>query len=225
MTVGEMAHYFNRFDRELEEGDGIRVDLQVIECEGWKRGMYFDETGLPWVNPSPNMRSLDQEILYTMVCLIEANKKYSVGRGTERPFEYLGAPEFDAAGFVSIMREKNIPGIWVEQTTFMPRKMDVSGRENYPYQFTEELCHGARFIVNHRDAFEPLPAGFHMLEALHDVSPDIFVFDKLHKLVGSKQALADLEAGKPVAEIVEAWRNEPRFRQFTKAREEVLLYD
>ena len=225
MTVGEMAHYFNRYDESLEEGDGIRVNLQVIKAEGWKRGMYFDQTGLPWVNPSPNMRSLDQEILYTMICLIESNKKYSVGRGTERPFEYVGAPTLDAKAFVDGMRAKNIPGIWVMETTFMPRKIDVTGRENYPYQFTEQICKGARFIINKRDAFEPIPAGFHMMEVLNKVSPDIFVFDKLHKLVGSKKSLEDLEAGKPVEDIVKAWREDPRFRRFKQARQEVLLYD
>src|SRR5690606_1716268 len=92
MTMGELAHYYDRYSGRMQDGPGIGLGdaLDVVPMQGWQRSMYFDSTGLPWVNPSPNMRSVDEELLYTMVALTESNKVVSVGRGTDRPFEYLG---------------------------------------------------------------------------------------------------------------------------------------
>ncbi len=217
MTVGEIALLFN--------GEyGIGCELEVIQCEGWVRGMMFDETGLPWVNPSPNMRSVTEEIIYTMVALTEANKDLSVGRGTDRPFEYLGAPRVDGDALAAELRSRDLPGIWVMRTTFIPSGTDITGRENYPYQFIDEVCQGVRFVVTDRRAVRPVEAGMHMLDALLKVHPERYSVDKLRKLVGAQWVLDALKAREPVEEIVKRWRESQGFKDFAKARAGVLLY-
>ena len=218
MTVGEMAMLF-------KTTHGIDCDLHVIKCEGWERGMLFDETGLPWVNPSPNMRSVNEEIIYTMVALTEGNKDISVGRGTDRPFEYLGAPWVDGDALTAELRSRNLAGLWVMRTTFIPSGTDISGRKNYPYQFIDEVCQGVRFVVTDREAVRPVEAGTHMLDALLKVHPERYSIEKLHKLVGARWVLDALEAHEPVDTIVKRWREAPEFKAFAEARQSVLLYD
>jgi uncharacterized protein YbbC (DUF1343 family) len=218
MTVGEIALMFNGTY-------GIGCELEVIQCQGWERGMMFDETGLPWVNPSPNMRSVNEEIIYTMVALTEGNKDLSVGRGTDRPFEYLGAPWVDGDALTAELRSRDLPGIWVMHATFIPSGTDISGRENYPYQYIDEVCQGVRFVVTDRRAVQPVVAGTHMLDALLKVHPERFKLDKLRRLVGAQWVLDALNAREPVEEIVTRWREDPAFKDFAEARKQVLLYD
>ncbi|GAB4188957.1 MAG: DUF1343 domain-containing protein [Phycisphaeraceae bacterium] len=218
MTVGEIALLFKNHH-------GIGCDLEIIRCEGWRRGMLFDETGLPWVNPSPNMRSVVEEILYPMVALTEANKDVSVGRGTDRPFEYLGAPWLDGDALTAELRSRELPGIWVMRTTFIPSGTDITGRKNYPYQFIDEVCQGVRFVVTDRRAVRPVEAGLHMLAALLKVHPERYRVDKLRGLVGAQWVLDALNAGEPVERIVQRWRNMEAFKAFAEARQRVLLYE
>lgn len=218
MTVGEIARFF-------KQHHGIDCNLEVIKCEGWKRGVMFDETGLPWVNPSPNMRSVNEEIIYTMVALTEANKDLSVGRGTDRPFEYLGAPWVDGDALCAELRSRDLPGLWVMRTTFIPSGTDISGRKNYPYQFIDEVCQGVRFVVTDRKAVRPVEAGTHMLAALLKVHPERYSVDKLRGLVGAQWVLDALKAGEPVDAIVKKWRDDPKFKTFAEQRQSVLLYE
>jgi len=217
MTVGELALMYHRHH-------GIGNEPIVAKMQGWSRDMYFDETGLPWVNPSPNMRSVEQELLYTMVAQTEANKDVSVGRGTERPFEFLGAPWLDADRLTEELRSRNLPGIWVMRESFMPRKIDVSGRENYPYQFSEEVCQGVRFVVVDRDKVSPVVAGVHMLDALLEVHPDRYKVDQLRGLVGAQWVLDEIKGDADPDAIAAKWRAEPRFQEFAARRASVLLY-
>jgi uncharacterized protein YbbC (DUF1343 family) len=217
MTVGEIALLFNG-------PYGTGCNLEVIACEDWQRDMLFDETGLPWVNPSPNMRSVNEEILYTMVAQTEANKDLSVGRGTDRPFEYLGAPWVDGDALCAELRSRNLPGIWVMRTTFIPSGTDISGRKNYPYQFIDEVCQGVRFVVTDRKAVRPVEAGIHMLDALLEVHPERYKVDKLRGLVGAQWVLDALKERQPVDKIVNRWRDAAEFKAFAEARESVLLY-
>jgi uncharacterized protein YbbC (DUF1343 family) len=218
MTVGEIAQFF-------KQHHGIDCDLQVIQCKGWQRGVLFDETGLPWVNPSPNMRSVNEEIIYTMVAQTEANKDLSVGRGTDRPFEYLGAPWVDGDALCAELRSRDLPGLWVMRTTFIPSGTDISGRKNYPYQFIDEVCEGVRFVVTDRKAVRPVEAGTHMLAALLKVHPERYSVDKLRGLVGAQWVLDALKAGEPVDAIVKKWRDDPKFKAFAEQRQSVLLYE
>ncbi len=218
MTVGEIALLFNG-------AYGIGCELEVVKCEGWERGVMFDETGLPWVNPSPNMRSVNEEIIYTMVALTEANKDLSVGRGTDRPFEYLGAPWVDGDALTAELRSRDLPGIWVMRTTFIPSGTDISGRENYPYQYIGEVCQGVRFVVTDRRAVRPVEAGVHMLDALLKVHPERYKVDNLRGLVGAQWVLDALKAREPVEDIVKRWRESQGFKDFAEARRQVLLYE
>src|SRR5690606_7897948 len=140
------------------------------------------------------------------------------GRGTERPFEYLGAPWIDGDRLTSELRARNLPGIWVMRETFMPRKLDVSGRENYPYQFNEEVNQGVRFVVVNRHIISPVEAGIHMVDVLMDVGGEKYSIDGLRGLMGAQWVLDDLKAGKHPSEIANKWREQPEFKAFANAR-------
>ncbi|MDK2972755.1 MAG: hypothetical protein PWP23_2510 [Candidatus Sumerlaeota bacterium] len=217
MTFGELANlYYNHHD--------IQPDLDIVAMKGWTRDMYFDETGLPWVNPSPNMRSVDEEILYTMVAQTEANKIVSVGRGTDRPFEYLGAPWIDGDELAANLNARNLPGLWFMRTTFVPAANDITGRKNYPYQFTGEICHGVRIVVVDRHRVSPVEAGIHMLDALMEVGGEKYSIDRLRGLVGAQWVLDALKAGEEPSAIAARWRTSPEFLAFAARRESALMY-
>ncbi len=217
MTVGELANFYHEYH-------GVGDKPVVVPMEGWTRDLYFDETGLPWVNPSPNMRTVDQELLYTMVALTEANKIVSVGRGTERPFEYLGAPFIDGAELAAAMRARDLPGLWFMEETFMPRALDVSGRENYPYQYTEEVCNGFRVVVTDRHKVSPVVAGVHMLDVLLELYPEEYSVEKLRGLVGAQWVLDEVKGDTDPELIAKKWRADPRFADFAAKRASVLMY-
>jgi uncharacterized protein YbbC (DUF1343 family) len=217
MTVGEMARfYYDFFD--------IRPELEIVRLEGWTRDLYFDETGLPWVNPSPNMRSVDEELLYTMVALTEGNRDVSVGRGTDRPFEYLGAPWIDGDRLTQNMNDRNLPGLWFMRTTFIPRLIDVTGRQNIRYQFTDEINHGFRVVITDRHSVSPVEAGIHMLDALLEIHPERYKVDELRGLLGARWVIDALKARENPDDIVRRWRDSEEFQTFSRRRAQVLLY-
>lgn len=217
MTVGEIASMYATFD-------DIQPELEIVEMEGWSRDMYFDDTGLPWVNPSPNIRSVAEELLYTLVALTEGNKDVSVGRGTDRPFEYLGAPWIDGEKLTRNLNDRNLPGLWFMQTTFVPSGTDVTGRSNANYQFIDEVCHGFRVVITDRQSVSPVAAGIHMLDALLETHPDRYKIDQLYGLLGAQWVIDALEERQDPDEIIARWRDSKAFRTFASQREEVLLY-
>lgn len=217
MTVGEIARFYYEF---LE----IRPELEIIQMEGWRREMYFDETGLPWVNPSPNMRSVDEELLYTMVALVEGNKDLSVGRGTDRPFEYMGAPWIDGDRLAANLNSRRLPGLWFLATTFIPSDTDVSGRPNVRYPFTGEECHGFRVVITDRHSVSPVEAGIHMLDALLELYPERFSIEELRGLIGAQWVMDALNEREDPDEIVRRWRETPEYREFGGRRAASLLY-
>ena len=224
MTVGELAQYFNKYRGRMCDEPGIGCKLAIVKMEGWNRSMYYDETGLPWVNPSPNLRSMDEELLYTMVALIEANKNISVGRGTDRPFEYLGAAWLDGERFAQELLSRKLPGFWVMSTTFVPSLQDITGRKNYRYPFAEEVCQGVRFVVTNRHTVSPVASGIHMLDALKKVGGEQVALDGLRGLVGAKWAIDALKQGEAPDTIINRWRELPEFKAYARARQSVLLY-
>ena len=130
----------------------------------------------------------------------------------------------DGDALTAELRSRNLPGIWVMRTTFIPSGTDITGRKNYPYQFIDEVCHGVRFVVTDRWAVRPVEAGMHMLGALLKVHPERYSVEKLHKLVGAKWVLDALQAREPVAAIVKRWREDPKFKAFAEARTKVVMY-
>lgn len=205
MTTGELARMFN-----AERGVG--AELTVVPIEGWQPSMRFDETGLPWVNPSPNMRSLTQAMLYPGVGLIEFTN-VSVGRGTPSPFEHIGAPWIHDGRLAQRMRGMELAGIEVLPARFTPDASVYKGED----------CAGVRFFLSDRDRFRPLDLGVELMRALHALHPRTFTLaEKGDVLLRHRPTLEAVLRGAALEEIRELWR--PGLEEFLKRRESYLLY-
>ena len=210
LTVGELASLIN---------DGIMCSLEVVEMDGWSRGMWFDETGLPWVQPSPNLPTMDTATVYPGTCFFEG-VNVSEGRGTTRPFEYLGAPWVDGGRWAEALNAAGLPGARFRPCYFTPAF----------WRYVGESCGGLQVHVTDREAYRPVEAGLHMLSALMRLQGDTFRFneptydEKRHfdLLAGTDGLRLSLGEGVPVEEIVGAW--EPELERFMKVRERHLLY-
>jgi hypothetical protein len=200
-----------------------RLRSRSRQDEGLEARYVLRRDRLPWVNPSPNMRSLDEEIIYTMVALTEANNDLSVGRGTDRPFEYLGAPWVDGDKLTEAMKARNLPGLWFMRQTFIPRLIDVTGRKNYPYQFIDEENHGFRVVITARRAVRPVEAGIHMLDVLLKLHPTLLGGPPERpggRAVGAGRA----EEGRTGGVDRRTLEKRRPLQAFEKARKQVLLY-
>lgn len=204
MTVGELARLFKA---EL----GIDVDLQVIAMEEWHRGDFFDATALPWINPSPNIRNLTAAILYPGIGLLETTN-LSVGRGTETPFEIIGAPWLDGAALAAQLNGAALPGVAFEPVEFVP---DSS-------MFQGETCRGVRLSITSREEFEPLRTGFEIARRLALGYADTWDVDGYLRLLGNDATLHAVREGLPYAEIVAAYEQE--LADFKRRRERFLIY-
>jgi uncharacterized protein YbbC (DUF1343 family) len=173
--------------------------------------MWFDETGIAWVNPSPNLRSLTQAIFYPGVALAEASN-VSVGRGTESPFELLGAPWIEAEALVGHLRGRQLPGVEFEPVSFRPASSRFKG----------EVCHGVRMILKDRERLDAVRLGIEMLWALQRLHPGRFEIDRALHLIGSREALKAIKDGQDPEAITAAWQ--PPLDEFLKRRESYLLY-
>ncbi|MFH1068259.1 MAG: DUF1343 domain-containing protein [Candidatus Glassbacteria bacterium] len=205
MTVGELARLFN-----AEFGIGARLD--VVAMKGWQREMYFDDTGLAWVDPSPNMRSLRAAILYPGLGIAEATN-LSVGRGTDLPFEIYGAPFIDGRRLAGELRQAAIPGIAFTDTVFTPRGFVYSG----------ETCGGIRARVTDRKAFDSVTAGLHLIGTIRRLYPDRYRIDRIDRWIGRREVKQQLAAGVPPEEIAAGWRKE--LETFKTLRRKYLLYE
>ena len=205
MTFGELA--------QMYKGDfGVSdVDLHIVKMEGWKRDMWFDETGLLWQNPSPNMRNLTQALLYTGVCQIEATN-VSVGRGTDQPFELFGAPWIDGKKLSAELNAAKIPGLRAIPIEFTPESSKFKG----------EKCNGVFLLVTDRNALDPVAAGIHIASSLHKLFGDKFEVDKVVRLLQNDAALAAIKEGKDPKSIPAMWQKD--LEQFKKIREKHLIY-
>ena len=187
LTLGELARLFNR-ERE------IGAALEVVPMRGWTRARWFDETGLAWVDPSPNLRNLHQALLYPGIGAVEA-ANLSVGRGTDTPFEQIGAPWIDGPALARELNRAGLPGLRVYPVAFTP---DSS-------RFAGELCHGVFFLVTDRNALRPVRLGLEVAAALHRLHGDAFELDAVPRLFGSRAMPARIRAGDPTWEIAAGW--------------------
>ena len=203
MTVGELARMFR-------EERGWQVDLTVIPLKGWKRSMWYDETGLPWVNPSPNMRSLAAATLYPGLGFHEA--ALSVGRGTESPFQLTGAPYVSDLALARELSAANLPGVRVMPLRFQP---------NYS-TFKNRNCHGVAVHVTDRDHFSPVDFGIELARAFSRLHPGEFAIEKLRSLLTDGTTLDDIRAQLPLAQIKAKWNDE--LALFRARREKFILY-
>ena len=204
MTIGELARMFKQ---ELK----LDLDLQVIACEGWQRADYWDATGLTWVNPSPNMRSLTEALLYPGVGLIETTN-VSVGRGTDTPFEVVGAPWMDGRELAKSLNQLQMPGV-----TFVPIEFTPTATK-YP----GELCKGVNIIITERKAIEPVRVGLNLAATLRRLYPTAWETKSLNRLLSNQATLKLLLDGRGGEELEPAIRD--GVSEFLRIREMHLLY-
>ncbi len=187
LTLGELAHLFN-----VEKAIG--ADLTVVRAEGWRRDQWFDQTGLAWMNPSPNMRNLNQATLYPGIGAIEyAN--ISVGRGTDQPFEQIGAPWIDGPRLAAALNARGLTGIRFYPVRFTPTSSVHAG----------QACQGVFFVITNRDQVQPVRVGLEIASALWKLHGDQFDAKTTARLVGSASALARAKAGEDPAAIAASW--------------------
>ncbi|MGH9340830.1 MAG: exo-beta-N-acetylmuramidase NamZ family protein [Acidobacteriota bacterium] len=205
MTAGEFALMVNGEKR-------LDADVQVIRMEGWKRAMWYDETGLEWVNPSPNIRNLTQAILYPGSCLLES-RQISVGRGTDTPFQIVGAPWLRAKEIAAYLNSRNIPGV-----RFMPRRFQPEASV-----YSGQVCEGLDILLVNREVFDPVLMGLEMLAAVIKFHPEEFQLETVMRLLGSDEAASRLKRGETGAEILQAMQGE--LDEFLRLRSKYLLYE
>lgn len=204
LTLGEFARLYKSEAR-------VDVDLTVIPMQGYRRSMWYDDTGLPWLPPSPNLTSVDAAVLYPGVGMIEG-AEVSVGRGTDTPFELVGAPWIDGPKLAEELGRQRLPGVTFVATDFTPATA----------AYAHERCHGVRIHVLDRDLLDTPALGLTLAATLARLYPEHFTLDKTLGAVGSQATLDALRAGVAPAQIVAGWQAD--LDAFRARRAEYLLY-
>ncbi len=204
MTVGELALLLNTQEK-------MGVNLQVIQMRGWKRSMWFDQTGLPWVNPSPNMKNLYEAALYPGLGLLErlnvANK-----RGLWGPFEQFGAPWVNAIELASELNGRRIPGVFFTPIKFTPTA----------HKYVGQPCEGVAVDLVNRNALPSVMCGIEVVHALYKLYPEHFGIDKIWHMMRSRELIEQIKQQVPVQTIVDGWA--PELEKFKNIRKKYLLY-
>lgn len=207
MTVGELAKLFN--EKFLEK----KVKLQVIPMKGWRRDMWFDETGLPWVIPSPNMPTLETAMVYPGQVFLEGTN-ISEGRGTTKPFEIFGAPWIDGYELTKKLNSLNLSGVKFREAWFTPTFSKYQGK----------LCGGSQIHIVDRDKFRPFETTLYIIQTVLKMYPDKFEFYESYfdKIMGNSEVRKMLLKGKSVEKIVKSYEEE--LKKFNEMRREFLIY-
>ncbi len=214
-SLGELARYY-RVTQDLE------CDLEVIPARGWRRGQYFDDTGLPWVLPSPNLPTLDSALVYPGQVLLEGTN-LSEGRGTTRPFELCGAPFLELDRLRPVLKEHPLPGVILREACFEPTFHKWAG----------ELCRGYQLHVTDRRTFKPYYTTLTLLSVLRQLYPQEFAWRRppyeyelerlpIDLLTGDDCIRRGLDRGLTAAELEAAWQED--LARFLEVRQEFLLY-
>jgi uncharacterized protein YbbC (DUF1343 family)/CubicO group peptidase (beta-lactamase class C family) len=204
MTMGELAKLFN--------GErNIHARLTVIPMEGWMRGDWYDSTGLVWVNPSPNLRSLTEAALYPGVALVEGTN-VSVGRGTDTPFELMGAPWIKGREFAQYMNAREISGVRFVAASFTPSASNYAGQK----------CEGVNILLTDRNAFDAPELGVELASALHKLYPEQFHLERMIDLIANQSVYDATAAGEDPRRIAADW--EERLGKFQQMRQKYLIY-
>jgi uncharacterized protein YbbC (DUF1343 family) len=215
MTIGEIARLFN-------QEFSIGAALDIVPLEGWRRTMYFDETSLPWVMPSPNIPTLDSTIVYPGAVLFEGTM-LSEGRGTTRPFELIGAPWIDGESLASAMNASGLPGVHFRATFFEPTFQ----------KHAKQTCGGCQLHVTDRQAFEPVRTAVQLLDEFRRQNPSAFAWRQppyeyehdrwpIDLLYGSDGLRTTIDNGGDISRLIASWREEEE--GFRKTREKYLMY-
>jgi uncharacterized protein YbbC (DUF1343 family)/CubicO group peptidase (beta-lactamase class C family) len=204
MTVGELAKLFN-------SERNINARLTVIPMEGWMRGDWYDSTGLAWINPSPNLRSLTEAALYPGVALVEGTN-VSVGRGTDTPFELLGAPWIKSRELAQYLNTRNVSGVRFVPVSFTPGASNYSGQK----------CEGVNILLTERNAFDAPELGVELASALHKLYPEQFHMERMIDLVVNQAVYDAIVAGEDPRRIAADWQE--RLETFQQLRQKYLIY-
>jgi uncharacterized protein YbbC (DUF1343 family) len=204
MTVGELAKMFN-----VEKKMGVK--LHVIKMKGYERSHWYDETGLLWLSPSPNLQSLTEAILYPGVAMIEG-ANVSVGRGTMTPFELFGAPWVNGEELASYLNNRNVQGVRFIPVDFKPKSS----------RFKNQSCHGVQIVLLNRQMLDAPALGIEIISALYRLYPKDFQIDKTLGLIGSRKVLKAIKAGQDPVTIAQDWQG--ALEQFCALRLKYLLY-
>jgi uncharacterized protein YbbC (DUF1343 family) len=213
MTLGELAQMYNA-ERHFD------ADLTVVRCENWARDLWLDQTGLAWINPSPSMRSLTAATLYPGLCLLESTE-VSMGRGTLKPFEQIGAPFIDGDRLATELNQAGLPGVRFEPTTFTPRPALYPGPPR-SLKHADKSCSGVRVIVTDRTRCNAVDIGLALTIALQKFYPQKLQATAMTRLLGDDATLAAIVAGKSFAEIKASWS--AGLTEFEARRKAFLLY-
>jgi uncharacterized protein YbbC (DUF1343 family) len=179
--------------------------------EGWQRGDWFDSTGLVWVNPSPNLRSVTEVALYPGVAIVEGTN-VSVGRGTDTPFELLGAPWMKSKELATYLNGRGIAGVRFVPVTFTPTSSNYSGQQ----------CQGVNIVVTDRNGFDAPELGMELAAALHKLYPADFKIERMTELLMNQSVYDALLAGQDPRRIAQDWQD--GLQKFQKVREKYLIY-
>lgn len=219
MTVGELATMFNE---ERKNKNLPYASLTVVPLKNYSHKQWYDETGLPWIKPSPNMLNLTTATLYPTTCLLEGTN-VSEGRGTLQPFEYISAPWINPEELIAQLKTYNLEGIDFESSQFTPNKM-VDGIEIYSPKFMDEEIPAVELILTDRDKFKSVEAGIYILHALQKLYPKEMEWreERLDGLLKNPEIRKALEAGENPKRIIEEWKKDLEF--FNIRRTEYLMY-
>jgi uncharacterized protein YbbC (DUF1343 family) len=204
LTIGELATLFNA-ERK------VGADLTVIKMSGWNRRDYYDMTLLHWVNPSPNMRSLTEALLYPGIGLLETTN-ISVGRGTDTPFEVIGAPYIDGQKLAEQLNQAGLAGVRFVPIRFTPKSS----------KFANEECGGVNIVITDRHWFRPVATGTEIAYQLHKLYTTVWKVDDYLRLLVNRDTLAALKEGKTASEIIARWQK--GLAEFQQTRQKYLLY-
>jgi uncharacterized protein YbbC (DUF1343 family) len=204
MTMGELAQMFNA-ER------GINAKLQVVPAEGWLRGDWYDSTGLTWINPSPNLRSVTEAALYPGVGLVEGTN-VSVGRGTDTPFELLGAPWIKGRELAQYLNAREIAGVRFVPTSFTPNASNYSGQR----------CEGVNIVLVDRSALDAPEMGVELASALRKLYPQQWHLDKMMDILVNQSVFDAIAQGQDPRHTAQDWQE--RLQEFSKLREKYLIY-
>ena len=210
LTIGEIAKLF-LLERKVTEGKPLICKLEIVTMENWNRADLFDATGLEWVYPSPNLRTLTTALIYPGVGLLEITN-ISVGIGTDRPYEWIGAPWMNNFQLSLLLNQQNLPGV-----RFVPVKQTPVSN-----LYANKSCNGLQILIDDWSTFEPMKTGIAIAWALRKIHPDDWKIEKYNTLLLNKATLAALTAGKHYAEIEKLWRAD--LAAFETRRKSVLLY-
>jgi uncharacterized protein YbbC (DUF1343 family)/CubicO group peptidase (beta-lactamase class C family) len=205
MTIGELAKMFN-------EENKLGANLTVVPMQDWSRGDWFDSTGLSWVDPSPNMRSLNAATLYPGVCFLETPKNLSVGRGTDAPFEQIGADFIGGRELAAYLNGRLIPGVRVYATRFTPTESNFKGTR----------IEGVRFVVTNREQLDATRLGMELVAAIEKLYPGKVDFTLSKRIIGSDDIIRRLKAGEDPRNLQTLMQDD--VEAFTSKRARYLLY-